>query len=171
MIGQRDALRLSGRMVLDPMGRRVGMVGQLFLDDRTEQPAWITVESGVFGTKMRLVPLRGATFDGATLIVAVPRSTVWRAPRVALHQGDLPAEAEEQLRLYYGCGGPHRMTVGSGEPSEPSQPGKKAGRRDALPGPPTEYSTHGTGSFGGGKAGPIGSITNRLKGIIRKLVM
>jgi hypothetical protein len=102
MIGQQDALRLPGRAVVDPMRRRVGIVGQLFLDDHTEQPTWITVETGVFGTNMRFVPLAGAAFDGITLTVAVSRLTVRQAPRVALHQGNLPSEAEHALSLHYG---------------------------------------------------------------------
>lgn len=142
MIGQQDALRLFGRTVLDPMGRHVGIVGQLFLDARTEQPTWITVESGVFGTNVRVVPLDGADFDGTTLTVAVPRLTVRQAPRVALHQGDLLPEAEQVLHAHY--------------------------ERDRAQ---TECPARGTGSYGVEKARPDGSIARGLKGIIRKLVM
>ncbi|MCI2419663.1 PRC-barrel domain-containing protein [Saccharopolyspora sp. K220] len=102
MIGQREALRMFGCEVFDPEGQRIGIVGQLFIDDDTEQPAWITVQTGLFGTNESFVPLEGAAFDGDTLTVAVGKEAVRHAPRVSLHQGDLPLEQERALYLYYG---------------------------------------------------------------------
>lgn len=106
MIGQREALRMFGCEVFDPAGHRMGIVGQLFLDDATEQPAWITVQTGLFGTNESFVPLAGAAFDGDTLTVAVDREAVRLAPRILLDQGDLPRAQEHALYLHYGlaCG-------------------------------------------------------------------
>ncbi|MFR9730426.1 PRC-barrel domain-containing protein [Saccharopolyspora sp. MS10] len=102
MIGQREALHLFGCEVFDPAGHRVGIVGQLFLDEDTEQPAWITVQTGLFGTNESFVPLDGAAFDGDTLTVSVLKDTVRGAPHVALDDGDLLREQEHALYLYYG---------------------------------------------------------------------
>lgn len=102
MIGQREALRLFGCEVFDPQGHRIGIVGELFLDDETEQPAWITVQTGLFGTNESFVPLEGSAFDGDTLTVAVFKDAVREAPRVALDQGDLLREQEYELYRYYG---------------------------------------------------------------------
>lgn len=102
MIEQREALALFGCEVFDPEGQRVGIVGQLFLDDDSDQPAWITVQTGLFGTNESFVPLDGAAFDGDTLTVAVRRDVVREAPRVSLHEGDLLAEQERALFLHYG---------------------------------------------------------------------
>lgn len=102
MIGQREALRLFGCEAFDPLGYRLGIIGQLFLDEITEQPAWITVQTGLFGTNESFVPLDGAAFDGDTLTVAVHREAVRLAPRVLLDQGDLPPEQERDLFVHYG---------------------------------------------------------------------
>ncbi|MHA6806092.1 PRC-barrel domain-containing protein [Salinifilum ghardaiensis] len=102
MIGQSEALRLYGCEVFDPAGHRIGIVGQLFLDDRTEQPTWITVQTGLFGTNESFVPLDGAAFDGDTLTVAVSKAAVRRAPRMDLSAGDLTLAQERALYLYYG---------------------------------------------------------------------
>ncbi|ASU81340.1 hypothetical protein CDG81_21760 [Actinopolyspora erythraea] len=102
MIGQREALRLTGCEAFDPRGSRIGVVGRMFLDADTEQPAWITVQTGLFGTNESFVPLAGAAFDGDTLTVAVDRETVRRAPRVPLRDGDLEPEQETELRAHYG---------------------------------------------------------------------
>lgn len=106
MIGQREALRLPGCAVVDPHGHRLGIVGQVFLDELTEQPEWVTVETGLYGTNESFVPLAGATFDDGTLTVAVPKDTVRLVPRVVLDQGDLPSEQVRALYGYYGsCSG------------------------------------------------------------------
>ncbi|GAB3287805.1 PRC-barrel domain-containing protein [Parasphingorhabdus pacifica] len=102
MIGQREALRLFGCEVFDPCGQRIGIVGQLFLEEDTEQPAWVTVQTGLFGTNESFVPLEGAAFDGDTLTVAVFKDAVREAPRVSLEQGDLLQEHEYALYRYYG---------------------------------------------------------------------
>lgn len=102
MIGQREALRMFGCEVFDPAGQRIGIVGQLFIDDDTEQPAWITVQTGLFGTNESFVPLDGAAFDGDTLTVSVGKDAVRQAPRVDLEKGDLPLATERALFLYYG---------------------------------------------------------------------
>ncbi|MDA3629215.1 PRC-barrel domain-containing protein [Saccharopolyspora oryzae] len=102
MIGQREALRLFGCEVFDPAGHRIGIVGQLFIEDDTEQPAWVTVQTGLFGTNESFVPLDGAAFDGDTLTVAVGREAVRLAPRVDLVKGDLPLAQERALYLHYG---------------------------------------------------------------------
>ncbi|WP_243790344.1 PRC-barrel domain-containing protein [Saccharopolyspora gloriosae] len=102
MIGQREALHLFGCEVFDPAGHRIGIVGQLFLDETTEQPAWITVQTGLFGTNESFVPLDGAAFDGDTLTVSVLKETVRQAPHVRLDEGDLMLEQEHALYLYYG---------------------------------------------------------------------
>jgi hypothetical protein len=112
MVGQREALRLFGCEVFDPEGQRIGIVGQLFLDERTEHPAWITVQTGLFGTNESFVPLEGAAFDGDTLTVAVLKDVVRLAPRVSLDQGDLPPDQEQALYLYYGM--EHGVTPADG---------------------------------------------------------
>lgn len=116
MIGQREALRLFGCEAFDPSGYRLGVVGQLFLDDTTEQPAWITVQTGLFGTNESFVPLDGAAFDGDTLTVAVHRHAVRLAPPVLLDQGDLPPEQEQELFLHYGI--EYGLAPSDAQPSE-----------------------------------------------------
>lgn len=102
MIGQREALRLFGCEVFDPEGQRIGIVGQLFLEEGTEQPLWVTIQTGLFGTNETFVPLEGAAFDGDTLTVAVPKEIVRQSPRITPEQGDLLASQEKALYLHYG---------------------------------------------------------------------
>ena len=40
-----------GRNAVDPQGNKIGSVGQVYLNDETGQPDWITVNAGLFGMK------------------------------------------------------------------------------------------------------------------------
>ncbi len=122
MIGQREALRLFGCEVFDPGGQRIGIVGRLFLEEGTEQPLWVTVQTGLFGTNEAFAPLEGAAFDGDTLTVAVLKETVRQSPRVTSDQSDLLPSQEKALYLHYGirCGVTPEGGDARAEPAEKS---------------------------------------------------
>ncbi|HEX8498611.1 MAG TPA: YsnF/AvaK domain-containing protein, partial [Actinomycetales bacterium] len=77
---------------------------QVYLDDSTGQPSWVTVNTGLFGTSESFVPLEGASFSGSDLTVSYPKSQVKDAPKVAA-DGHLDVSEEEELYRYYGLGG------------------------------------------------------------------
>src|SRR5918998_5721638 len=54
-----DYGRWPGRAVLDPTGRRLGEVREIYLDDATDRPEWVLVDLGDDGA--RYVPLADAT--------------------------------------------------------------------------------------------------------------
>ncbi|MHA7190620.1 PRC-barrel domain-containing protein, partial [Arthrobacter sp. MDT2-16] len=66
MITQNDIdTILSGRgHVLDSHGAKIGSVGQVYLDDQTQDPSWVTVKTGLFGTSESFAPLQGANVNG-----------------------------------------------------------------------------------------------------------
>jgi PRC-barrel domain len=48
----------QGRSLLDRDGGRIGTIDAIYLDDRTGQPEWALVNTGLFGTKSSFVPPR-----------------------------------------------------------------------------------------------------------------
>ncbi|HEY8372100.1 MAG TPA: PRC-barrel domain-containing protein, partial [Pseudonocardiaceae bacterium] len=56
MITQDMVPLLFGDEVYDANGEKIGKVGQVYLDDETGQPAWVTVRTGLFGMKESFVP-------------------------------------------------------------------------------------------------------------------
>lgn len=82
-------------------GERMGGVGRLFLDDRTGEPAWITVTTGLLGKKDVLVPLDGARLTGGELRLVVAAAAVKDAPEAQL-DAYLTAELETRMREHYG---------------------------------------------------------------------
>ena len=60
------AQELTGRTVVGINGDKIGKVGQVYLNNQSGQPEWVTVSTGLFGTKEGFVPLRGADFTART---------------------------------------------------------------------------------------------------------
>ena len=61
MIEQQELGSVAGRDVYGPDGEKIGSVAQVYQDDQTGQPAWLTVHTGLFGMNESFVPLREAT--------------------------------------------------------------------------------------------------------------
>src|SRR6185369_6168584 len=101
MIDQASVPSLMGSTVRDSAGEKIGKVGQVYLDDTTGQPEWVTVRTGLFGTKESFVPLAAARVEGDELVVDIPKSKVHDAPRID-EEGHLSEEQETELYTYYG---------------------------------------------------------------------
>ncbi len=90
--------------VIGSDGDKIGGIGQIYLDDNTGEPNWVTVRTGLFGTSETLVPLDGASLSGGDIVVSYDKPTVKDAPRVDA-DGSISAEEEEILYTYYSLGG------------------------------------------------------------------
>jgi uncharacterized protein (TIGR02271 family) len=106
MISKEHINRFAGgnAKVLDSEGNKIGSVGQLYLDDRTEDPNWVTVKTGLFGTSETFVPLTEATTDGDDIRVPYTKDQIKDAPRVD-PDGHLSPTDEERLYSHYSLGG------------------------------------------------------------------
>ena len=51
MTTQNDVQRLLGHDVYESDGTKIGSTGQVYLDRQTGEPTWISVKTGLFGTK------------------------------------------------------------------------------------------------------------------------
>ncbi|GAA1420440.1 PRC-barrel domain-containing protein [Agrococcus citreus] len=97
--GNIDAL--PGREVFGSDGRRIGKVGQVFVLEGTDDPTWMTVHTGLFGTHESFVPVSEATERGAEVHVPFEKSFVQDAPRID-DATELTVEHEAELYRYYG---------------------------------------------------------------------
>lgn len=50
MTAPQDVQQLIGRTAVGSGGSKIGDVGQVYLDEQTGQPLWVTVTTGMFGT-------------------------------------------------------------------------------------------------------------------------
>jgi uncharacterized protein (TIGR02271 family) len=104
MIGTDEIQNLltSGGTVVGTDGDKIGKVSQVFLDDQTGNPEWVTVTTGLFGTAESFIPLSQASVRGDEIVVPYDKSTVKGAPRVEDSNGHLSETEEAELYRYYG---------------------------------------------------------------------
>lgn len=81
-------------------GDKIGKVEQVFLDDNTEEVTFVTVNTGLFGSKESFVPVDGAQQDGDRFVLPYTKDVVKDAPNVDADQHLSPAEEEEIYRYY-----------------------------------------------------------------------
>jgi uncharacterized protein (TIGR02271 family) len=104
MIGTETLDRVIGRDVYDESGDKIGSASEVYLDDQTGQPEWVTVRTGLFGTKESFVPIRNADLTDDGVRVSVSKDKVKDAPKIDT-DGHLSPQEEEELYRYYGVTG------------------------------------------------------------------
>jgi hypothetical protein len=90
--------RLHGATVYDCFEERVGTVGQVW-SDASGRPAWVSVNTGLFGMNETLMPLVGAHFTGDQLRSSFPKEIITDAPNVDVNI-DHPLDEDSTRRLY-----------------------------------------------------------------------
>jgi uncharacterized protein (TIGR02271 family) len=103
MIGTDTISRVIGQDVYDESGDKIGSASEVYLDDETGQPEWVTVRTGMFGTKESFVPIRNADLTDDGVRVPVSKTQVKDAPKIDT-DGHLSPEEEQELYRYYGMG-------------------------------------------------------------------
>ncbi|SDO01188.1 DUF2382 domain-containing protein [Geodermatophilus sp. DSM 45219] len=103
MIGTEAISRVIGKDVYDQSGDKIGSASEVYLDDESGQPEWVTVKTGLFGTKESFVPLQGADLTDDGVRVPVSKAQVKDAPKVDT-DGHLSPQEEQELYQYYGLG-------------------------------------------------------------------
>jgi len=101
---------VTGAEVKGADGSTLGKVDTLYLDNKTGEPEWAAVKSGMFGNHVSLVPLSQAQFDGTALTVPFGKEQLKTAPHLD-PDTELSPEAEQDLYKHYG--------LDYGQPSAP----------------------------------------------------
>ena len=133
MLTEDQAREVIGATAYGDDGEKIGKVGQLFLDDQTGQPEFVTVNTGLFGTSESFVPVADATYNGDRLVVPFSKDKVKDAPNVDLDGRHLDESEEQRLYDYYGMSS-------SGRPATPTRTALTRvapTRTPRLPGTPT----------------------------------
>lgn len=90
-----------GRTVRDRDGHKLGSLGDAYLDDATNRPAYAGVRTGLFGRNETIVPLEGMTEQEDDLVVPYEKELVEAAPNLD-PDAALTAEEEDILFRHYG---------------------------------------------------------------------
>lgn len=91
----------AGATVLSEDGSVLGAMGQLYVDDATGEPSWVTVATHTFGNPESFAPLQGATLQGKDVRLPYTHAKVYESPKMS-QDGHLSPEEEQHLLRYYG---------------------------------------------------------------------
>jgi uncharacterized protein (TIGR02271 family) len=106
-----EAYDWNGRTVVDSDGDKIGKVDQIYYADDDGTPEWLTVNTGLFGTKTNFGPLDGSRPSGEDIQVAYTKDQVKDAPGID-PDGELSQPEEREPWTHYGLeyGGEHEHT-------------------------------------------------------------
>lgn len=100
MLNREQVDQLFDHEVYGSHGERIGRVRRVYADDVSGVPDWMTVSTGLFGTKETYVLLTDAEIEGKRVTVPYTKEFVKHAPNVAPEE-HLSAAEEKQLYAYY----------------------------------------------------------------------
>jgi stress response protein YsnF len=103
MVSDQEMSAAIGGTAYGSDGGKLGTIEAFFADDRTGAPTWVSISTGLFGTRHSVVPVADAAFADGSLRIPVTADAVKSAPPMeGEHLG--PAE-EDALRRHYGMVG------------------------------------------------------------------
>jgi hypothetical protein len=85
-----------GRTVRDRNDEKIGKIGDLYLDEETDRPAYAGVRTGLLGRRESILPLEGIVERDGDLIAPYDAELVHDAPAI---DPDEALDDEEQMRL------------------------------------------------------------------------
>ena len=117
-VEELQSLAGQAKVVTDS-GEKVGPIGEIYVDDVTGAPDWVTVRTGLFGTAETFVPLRTARVEGDDLVVPYAKDLIKDAPRIEA-DGALSPQEEQVLYRHYSVGNTDTVLHDSGHRAKPS---------------------------------------------------
>ncbi len=97
-----DHGRFIGQTLYSSDNEKVGKIGQVFLDDETDRPEFLTVNTGLFGMSESFVPAADAELTGDDVRVPFTKDQIKDAPNVDVDGGHLDQAEERRLYEHYG---------------------------------------------------------------------
>jgi uncharacterized protein (TIGR02271 family) len=97
-----DHGRFIGQTLYSSDNEKIGKIGQVFLDDDTDRPEFLTVNTGLFGMNESFVPAADASVTNDGVRVPFTKDQVKDAPNVDVDSGHLDQSEERRLYEHYG---------------------------------------------------------------------
>jgi uncharacterized protein (TIGR02271 family) len=126
-----------GRDLVDRHGDKVGTVVDLYVYERTAEPEWAAVRTGLFGKQVSLVPIRHAEPSRGRVRVPFDKQQVEDAPRID-PEHELSERDEAALYEHYGMAYTETrpdspQTQATGEAGSGDRPAAPVGRDASGP--------------------------------------
>ena len=145
MATQHDVRAWIGHTVVDRDGDKVGKVQEVYLDRHSEEPEWLAVKTGLFGSNVSFVPVQNATTtDDDTIRVEHEKDRIKDAPNID-PDGELSTDEERRLYEHYGRSDYDNWSSGSDERTGITDAGDTDMTRGRTRDRNAEYATSDTG--------------------------
>src|SRR5919197_5498245 len=90
------------REAIDPTGNDVGRVEDLYVEQRSGEPAFLLIGGGPFGMRKHFVPVESASLEGDDKVrLGFDAGTIKAAPHISADE-QLSVEEEQRLFEHYG---------------------------------------------------------------------
>jgi uncharacterized protein (TIGR02271 family) len=123
-MNRREIASWTGRTVYDGSGDKIGKLGELWTDENSGEPTWVTVHTGLFGMNETFLPVQGLRPSGDDLTTSYSKEQVKDAPNFDPSSGHIDRDEESRLYRHYGLAG---GTGGTGQRT--ADTGRAAGDR------------------------------------------
>jgi uncharacterized protein (TIGR02271 family) len=108
---------MVGGTLVGPGGEKIGKIRDVYVDQRSREPEWLAVATGMFGTKVSFVPLSGVRQNnGDEYTASFDKEQVKGAP-TAEADGTLSEAEEDRLYRHYAMTTPSATTPSATTPS------------------------------------------------------
>ena len=152
MISRDSVQTLIGGTAYTTDGDKIGSIGQVYLDNASGEPAWVTVKTGLFGSSESFVPLDQAELTNDGVRVPYDKDRVKNAPNIESDR-ELSEQEEDQLYSYYGVSG-HTADMTSQSDSDRGWGAGETGYQSATTGTGTTEGYADTRAEGYDTSGP-----------------
>jgi uncharacterized protein (TIGR02271 family) len=98
-----DIQTWRGMTAVDADGSKVGKIDEVYLDRNSGDPEWVTVNTGLFGTRTSFAPISGAERVDDEIRLAYSKDQIKDAPSIDA-DGELSNEEERTLYDHYARG-------------------------------------------------------------------
>ncbi|TDE27134.1 PRC and DUF2382 domain-containing protein [Actinomadura sp. 6K520] len=157
MQAQTQVRELMGMSVTDTNGTKVGTIKQVYLNDDSGSPEWVTVHTGWFGMRESFVPLAGTRRNQDALQVPYDKETIKGAPNVDADEHLSHAQIVDLYR-HYGVRPPGGRRTGEQGPRQEAGEGRQAAGDEAgTPQAGDAADTAGTAGTTGTAPGEAGT--------------
>ena len=143
MTSPQDVQQFIGRNAVGSDGTKIGKIGQVYLDDQTGEPLWVTLATGMFGTRQSFAPVYGSRMEEDQLVLAVTKDQVKDAPNIE-DDGQISSQEQDALYQHYSAylaGSPGEAGGYQGQHEDTSYQDQAAGYQDQAAG----YQDQGAG--------------------------
>jgi sporulation protein YlmC with PRC-barrel domain len=93
---------VRGKDIYAVDGEKIGSVRDIFYDDTSGEPEWITVGTGFFGMQERVVPVDLLQPEGENLKVPLTKDKIKDEPDFEIKDGRLSRQDEDRLCSHFG---------------------------------------------------------------------